>query len=88
MIAAAMLSPETLTVGWMIYVPVLIWAIARAPWVELFTDSRRQLAVRHGVRAVRPLAGATRLRYRRALPFYRHDGGMRFQENSERRQLS
>lgn len=42
MIGAALLSPETLTVGWLIYVPVLIWAVARAPWVELFTDSRRQ----------------------------------------------
>ncbi|TVT79507.1 energy-coupling factor ABC transporter permease [Pseudomonas sp. H3(2019)] len=42
MISAALLSTETLTVGWLIYVPVLIWAAARAPWVELFTDSRRQ----------------------------------------------
>jgi uncharacterized membrane protein len=37
-----LLSPQTLTVGWLIYVPVLLWAIWRAPWVELFTDSRRQ----------------------------------------------
>ncbi len=42
MISAQLLLPETLTVGWLIYVPVLIWAVARAPWVELFTDSRRQ----------------------------------------------
>lgn len=42
MISAELLSTETLTVGWLIYVPVLIWAAARAPWVELFTDSRRQ----------------------------------------------
>lgn len=42
MIGAELLSPETLTVGWVIYGPVLIWAICRSPWVELFTDSRRQ----------------------------------------------
>ncbi|MCU1750875.1 energy-coupling factor ABC transporter permease [Pseudomonas sp. 6D_7.1_Bac1] len=42
MITAQLLSPETLTVGWLIYVPVLIWAVARVSWVELFTDSRRQ----------------------------------------------
>ena len=42
MIGAELLSPETLTAGWLIYVPVLIWAVARAPWVELFSDSRRQ----------------------------------------------
>jgi uncharacterized membrane protein len=42
MIGAELLSSQTLAVGWLIYVPVLIWAICRAPWVELFTDSRRQ----------------------------------------------
>lgn len=42
MIGAELLSPETLAVGWLIYVPALIWAVARAPWVELFSDSRRQ----------------------------------------------
>ena len=42
MIGAELLSPETLTAGWLIYVPVLTWAVARAPWVELFSDSRRQ----------------------------------------------
>lgn len=42
MIGAELLSPSTLTVGWLLYVPVLLWAIARAPWVELFSDSRRQ----------------------------------------------
>ena len=42
MITAQLLSPETLVVGWLIYVPLLIWAAARAPWVELFSDSRRQ----------------------------------------------
>lgn len=42
MIGAELLSPQTLAVGWLVYVPVLAWAVARAPWVELFTDSRRQ----------------------------------------------
>ncbi|MFC5697961.1 energy-coupling factor ABC transporter permease [Pseudomonas sp. GCM10022186] len=42
MIAAELLSTESLTLGWAIYLPVLAWAIWRAPWVELFSDSRRQ----------------------------------------------
>ncbi|MBT2297960.1 energy-coupling factor ABC transporter permease [Pseudomonas fluorescens] len=42
MIGAELLSPQTLAGGWLIYVPVLVWAVSRAPWVELFTDSRRQ----------------------------------------------
>lgn len=42
MISAGVLSPLSLTIGWLIYVPVIIWAIGRSPWVELFTDSRRQ----------------------------------------------
>nr|WP_232239677.1 energy-coupling factor ABC transporter permease [Pseudomonas alkylphenolica] len=36
------MSEQTLLLGWLGYVPVLLWAIWRAPWVELFTDSRRQ----------------------------------------------
>ena len=42
MIGAELLSPQSLTVGWLIFGPVVLWAIWRAPWVELFTDSRRQ----------------------------------------------
>ena len=42
MIGAELLSTTSLTLGWLIYLPVLLWAIARAPWVELFSDSRRQ----------------------------------------------
>lgn len=42
MIAAELLSSETLALGWAIYLPVVAWAIWRAPWVELFSDSRRQ----------------------------------------------
>jgi len=42
MIGAQLLSPASLVIGWLIYLPVIIWAIWRSPWVELFTDSRRQ----------------------------------------------
>lgn len=42
MISSALLSPQTLVLGWLLYVPVLVWAVLRAPWVELFTDTRRQ----------------------------------------------
>ncbi|KIH81446.1 energy-coupling factor ABC transporter permease [Pseudomonas batumici] len=42
MIGAQLLSPASLVIGWLIYLPVIVWAIWRSPWVELFTDSRRQ----------------------------------------------
>ncbi|AMB86763.1 hypothetical protein AWM79_16240 [Pseudomonas agarici] len=42
MIGAQLLSSATLVSGWLIYVPVVFWAVWRSPWVELFTDSRRQ----------------------------------------------
>ncbi|NBA96421.1 energy-coupling factor ABC transporter permease [Pseudomonas sp. R5(2019)] len=42
MISAQVLSDQSLTFGWLAYVPLLAWAIAKAPWVELFSDSRRQ----------------------------------------------
>lgn len=42
MIAAQLLSDLSLTLGWLVFVPILAWAAARAPWVELCTDSRRQ----------------------------------------------
>lgn len=42
MISAEVLSDTSLTVGWLAYVPLLIWAVARTRWVELFADSRRQ----------------------------------------------
>ncbi|HEX4547396.1 energy-coupling factor ABC transporter permease [Pseudomonas sp.] len=42
MIGAELLSSTSLTLGWLIYLPVLLWAVFRAPWVELFSDSRRQ----------------------------------------------
>lgn len=42
MISAAVLAPETLSIGWLLYAPVVMWAILRSPWVELFADRRRQ----------------------------------------------
>ena len=42
MIAADLLSAESLGIGWALYLPVLAWAIWRAPWLELFSDTRRQ----------------------------------------------
>lgn len=42
MIAAELLSDTSLGLGWAIYVPVLAWAVMRAPWLELFSDFRRQ----------------------------------------------
>nr|WP_275590836.1 energy-coupling factor ABC transporter permease [Pseudomonas sp. DP-17] len=37
-----MLSAETLEIGWAVYLPVVAWAIWRAPWLELISDFRRQ----------------------------------------------
>ncbi len=42
MIAAELLAPFSLFLGWLLYAAGLIWACARAPWVELFSDTRRQ----------------------------------------------
>ena len=42
MISAEVLSAQTLTVGWILYVPVVLWALWRTPWLELFADTRRQ----------------------------------------------
>jgi uncharacterized membrane protein len=42
MIAAELLSTTSQVVGWLIYLPLLCWAIWRAPWVELCSDQRRQ----------------------------------------------
>ncbi|MBA1202577.1 hypothetical protein G7009_12545 [Pseudomonas capeferrum] len=41
-ISAQVLSTTTLSIGWLGYVPLLLWAGARTGWVELFADSRRQ----------------------------------------------
>jgi uncharacterized membrane protein len=42
MIAAELLAGTTLVAGWLIYLPALLWAIWRAPWLELCSDLRRQ----------------------------------------------
>ncbi|BCD86750.1 hypothetical protein PSm6_31570 [Pseudomonas solani] len=42
MIASQLLSTTSLGLGWAIYLPAIAWAIWRAPWVELFSDTRRQ----------------------------------------------
>ena len=42
MIASMLLNEATLMWSWLIYGPILFYAICRAPWVELFSDSRRQ----------------------------------------------
>lgn len=42
MISAQVLSDTSLTLGWLGYVPLLLWAAARTGWVELFSDTRRQ----------------------------------------------
>lgn len=42
MIGAQVLSEQSLLLGWLCYVPLLLWSVWRAPWVELFTDRRRQ----------------------------------------------
>lgn len=42
MISALVLSAPTLLIGWLLYVPVVLWAIWWAPWVEVFADTRRQ----------------------------------------------
>ena len=42
MIAADLLTTTTLAAGWLIYLPALLWAVWRTPWVELFSDLRRQ----------------------------------------------
>ncbi|VXB28754.1 conserved membrane hypothetical protein [Pseudomonas sp. 8AS] len=42
MIGAELLSATSLWLGWLVYLPLLLWAVWRAPWVELFSDQRRQ----------------------------------------------
>jgi uncharacterized membrane protein len=42
MISAHVLSTSSQVLGWLLYVPLLVWAIWRAPWLELISDVRRQ----------------------------------------------
>ncbi|MBV6289944.1 energy-coupling factor ABC transporter permease [Pseudomonas aegrilactucae] len=41
-IGAQVLSDQSLVLGWLGYVPLLLWAMWRTSWVELFADRRRQ----------------------------------------------
>jgi len=41
-IAAGLLQPLSLWLGWACYALILLWAAWRTPWVELFSDQRRQ----------------------------------------------
>lgn len=42
MISAQLLSFSSQLGGWLLYLPVLAWALWRTPWLELFSDPRRQ----------------------------------------------
>lgn len=42
MIAGILLTDFTLKLGWVLYAAVLLLALWKTPWVELFSDSRRQ----------------------------------------------
>ncbi|AXO89801.1 hypothetical protein DZC75_17970 [Pseudomonas parafulva] len=42
MISAQVLSSTSLTLGWLAYAALLLWAASRTRWVELFSDPRRQ----------------------------------------------
>lgn len=42
MIAAELLAPLTLWLGAGVYAGALLWAVWRAPWLEVLSDSRRQ----------------------------------------------
>ena len=57
MISALVLSAPTLLIGWLLYVPVVLWAIWWAPWVEVFADTRRQHILFGTVFALFLLAG-------------------------------
>ena len=42
MIASMVLNDLTLWLGWLLYGPVVLLALRKAPWVQLFSDTRRQ----------------------------------------------
>lgn len=42
MIASMVLNDLTLWLGWLLYGPVVLLALYKTPWVELFSDTRRQ----------------------------------------------
>ena len=42
MISSQLLAENTLLAGWGVFLLVLLWACARAPWLEVLSDLRRQ----------------------------------------------
>jgi len=42
MIASMLLTEFSLWIGWLLYAPPLLVALWKTPWVELFSDNRRQ----------------------------------------------
>lgn len=42
MIASSLLTEFTLWTAWVLYAPLLLIAVWKTPWVELFSDNRRQ----------------------------------------------
>ncbi|MHA6492522.1 energy-coupling factor ABC transporter permease [Pseudomonas borbori] len=42
MIAAQLLSTVSQLAGWLMYAPLVLWALWHAPWLELCSDLRRQ----------------------------------------------
>lgn len=42
MIGTQVLASQTMLFAWLLYGPMLLWAVWRCPWVELFADTRRQ----------------------------------------------
>ena len=42
MIASMVLNDLTLWLGWLLYGPMVLLALRKAPWVQLFSDTRRQ----------------------------------------------
>jgi uncharacterized membrane protein len=42
MISSELLSISSMVFGWSLYCSAVLWALWRAPWVELFSDSLRQ----------------------------------------------
>ena len=42
MIGTQVLTSQTMFLAWLFYLPLLVWAVWRCPWVELFSDTRRQ----------------------------------------------
>ena len=42
MISVPLLGEPVAWIGWALYAPLVLFAIWRTPWIELFSDLRRQ----------------------------------------------